>query len=346
MKLSRREHLTPEEAEAAAETLADPEVPDAEKRDFLLSLTEKGETPEEIAGFAKVFLRHARSPGEGVLELARDGIDFVGTGGDHSGAYNISTTVSFVLATAGVNVIKHGNRGATSKSGSADLLEALGVPLEADNSQLEAALRETHFCFLFARAFHPVFKHIVPVRVQLAQEGKRTIFNLLGPLLNPAQPRRQVLGVFSEYLVEPMAAALDVLGVERGLVVHGKMLPDGVVDKLSSAGPSHIRGVGELEDLVTHYNPEDLGLSLAPAADLRGGDAAENLELLERFLVGKAPTGLAETLYLNAGAGLYVMRKADSLKEGIALARDLVSTGAVARWIDATRAFYRELGTA
>ena len=340
IKIRRREHLSREEAEHAAEVLTQTSVPDSQKKEFLESLTDKGETPEEIACFARVFLKYARDPGESIRRMAAEGIDFVGTGGDRSGAYNISTTVSFILAAAGVKVIKHGNRGATSKSGSADLLEALGVPLEATNEQLEASLAEINFCYIFARAFHPVFKHIVPIRMELAKEGKRTIFNLLGPLLNPARPRHQVLGVFSEFLVEPMAEALDRLQIQRGLVVHGELPPKGGVDKFSTAGPCQVRGVGSLKDLVTTYQPEDFGFNLAPVDAIRGGDSAENIRLLDAFLKGQAPEGLTDTLFLNAGAGLYVMNKADSFQEGIGLAQDLVESGAVSRWLETAREFY------
>lgn len=340
--LKGRTSLSDSEVDLAVAALADESVAAEEKAEFLKALHDKGETPEEIAAFARAFRSRASSPGDRVLDLASEAIDFVGTGGDKSGAFNISTTVSFILATAGVRVVKHGNRGATSKTGSADLLESLGIPLEADPDLLAAALEELNFCFLFARAYHPAFKAIVPVRAALAKEGIRTVFNLLGPLINPAKPSYQVMGVYSEHLVEPISLALTQLGIRRGMVVHGRMDGGRALDKFSTAGKSHVRGVGELEDLVTNYTADDLGLPPARWEDLQGSDAAGNIALLNAFLAGKANPGLTSTLYLNAGAGLWVMKKTKTLRDGIQLARELVEGGAVKNWVERTREFYRD----
>lgn len=334
--------LSATEVDRAVADLAEERVPFEEKASFLKALHRKGETPEEIAAFARAFRSRASSPGERILSMASEAIDFVGTGGDHSGAYNISTTVSFILATAGVRVIKHGNRGATSKTGSADLLENLGVPLEAEPDLLADSLETLNFCFLFARSFHPAFKAIVPVRMALAEEGVRTVFNLLGPLINPAQPSYQVMGVYSEHLVEPISLALSQLGVCRGLVVHGRLDGGKSLDKFSTAGKNHVRGVGALEDLVTNYSADDFGLAPARLDDLQGGGAEENVEVLNAFLAGKANPGLTGTLYLNAGAGLWVMNKTKSLKDGIQLARELVEDGAVKNWVTQARKFYQD----
>ncbi len=326
--------------EAAAAALAQESVSGEAKKAFLVALSEKGETPEEIAAMAKAFLSRAISPGDAILEMAQEGIDYVGTGGDHSGAFNISTTTCFVLAAAGIKVIKHGNRGATSKSGTADLLERVGVPLDGDVELMTQALRELNFAFMFARSYHPAFKHIVPVRMELAKEGRRTVFNILGPLINPARPKYQVMGVYSEHWVEPLAETLNQMGLARGLVVHGKTFPEGVVDKFTTAGPSYVRGVGELKDLNVTYQPGDLNLQLADVEQIRGGDAEENFQTLLALLDGRGPAGLQETIYLNAGAGFWVMRRSDSLTHGIELAKDLVESGAVSSWLENARSFF------
>lgn len=314
------------------------------KAEFLEALHHRGEAPSEIAAFAASFRARASSPGDELLGLARDAIDYVGTGGDQSGAYNFSSTASFILASAGVRVIKHGNRGATSATGSADFLEALGFPLEQSAGDAARTLRETNFCYLFARAYHPAFKAIVPVRQLLAQKKVRTVFNLLGPLINPARPAFQVMGVYSEHLVEPVAAALEDMGLERGLVVHGCSATGSGLDKFTTAGRTHVRGVGSLRDVVTNWRPEDLGLPLVDAAELRGGDAAQNLKILDSLLAGRAGDGITGSVLLNAGAGFWVMRRADSLAAGVAMAREQLESGAVGAWLDRTLSFHRRPG--
>lgn len=192
------EDLSGPEATEAAAALASESVDPETKELFLLALHEKGESAGEVAALASFFRGEARNPGDGVRRLAARTIDVVGTGGDQSGAFNISTTVCCLLAASGVPVIKHGNHGATSASGSADLVAELGFPLEPNPSQMEAALQELNFTFCFAPAFHPAFKHVAPIRKALAAKGQRTVFNILGPLLNPALPAHQLLGVFAE----------------------------------------------------------------------------------------------------------------------------------------------------
>jgi len=341
-KLKESEDLAPEEVDSAVESLADERVSDGEKASFLTALHEKGESPGEIAAFASAFRSRASSPGAGVLGMAGDAIDFVGTGGDRSGAFNISTTVSFILASAGVRVIKHGNRGATSKSGSADLLESLGFPLEAGPAVLEESLRELNFCFLFARSYHPAYKAIVPVRTALAEKGQRTVFNLLGPLINPARPGYQVMGVYGRHLVEPVAGAMGKLGILRGLAVHGEVDGGHAMDKLTTAGRNHVRGVGEWDGFVATWNPEEFGLERGRLEDLRGGDAGENLAILDAILDNRAPPALQGTILFNAAAGLWVMNKSKSLGEGIDLAGDLLGSGRVKQWMERARKFYRE----
>lgn len=333
--------LGSDEVEFAVEALTGDAESVENKAAFLKALHDRGETPDEIAAFARAFQARASSPGEGLLELARESIDFVGTGGDQSGAFNFSSTAGFLLASSGVRVIKHGNRGATSATGSADFLEALGIPLEAGPALLERALRERCFCYLFARAFHPAYKAIVPVRQLLADQKMRTLFNLLGPLINPARPAYQVMGVYSSHLVEPVAGALEKMGVKRGLVVHGRSETGTVLDKFTTAGSSHVRGVGELRDIVTTWRPEDLGLPSSRPEELRGGGSSQNVRILGDLLEGRAGVGITSTVLLNAGAGYWVMKRAGSLREGVDLAREQLQSGQLRTWLEETQSFFR-----
>src|SRR6187401_3334895 len=232
-RLSAREELTPSEVEVATTALATPGESDETKAAFLVALAAKGETPAEIAGFARTFRALAVNPG--VEDLAPRAIDIVGTGGDLAGGFNISSMVVLVLASAGVPVMKHGNRGITSKCGSADLLAGLGLNLEAPADVLRRALSELGFVFFFAPAYHPTFKHIAPVRKALAAQGKRTIFNILGPLINPGRPAHVLLGTFSAASVPKLAGALETLGARAGIAAHGAIDPERGIDELTTA---------------------------------------------------------------------------------------------------------------
>ena len=326
--------LSRDEAEWAARALAAEGGDHEAKKEFLVSLAAKGESSEEVIAFASVFRELARDPGFG--EMSEEAIDVVGTGGDHSGSFNISTTVSFVLAASGITVLKHGNRSITSKSGSADLLTALGIRTDAPLEMLKRSVEELNFCFFFAPAFHPAFKEIMPVRQELAAEGQRTIFNILGPLINPARPGRQLLGVYSESWVEPIARTLDGLGLERGIVVHGR-LPDGDgLDELSCAGDNRVAGCGELADLNGIWTPEERGFPRCSAADLAGGSNRENVAILESILEGSGPAGLVDTILLNAAAAFTVC----GVSDGVERARHLLLGGAVEDWLRRARGFY------
>jgi anthranilate phosphoribosyltransferase len=339
LALTARRDLAPAEVDVAANALAATDVPDEAKAAFLTALAAKGETTDEIAGFARAFRARAIDPG--VAAWAPRALDIVGTGGDHAGGFNISSLVVLVLACAGVPVMKHGNRGITSKCGSADLLAALGVDLAAPPEKLRAALDQLGFVFFFAPNYHPSFKHIGPVRKTLAARGQRTVFNILGPLINPGRPAHVLLGVFAESWVPKLAGALDALGCTAGLAAHGVLGPDRGIDELTTATPNRVRGAGRLRDLDATWRAEDFGLSAGPFADLQGGDLTANLALTEALLAGRGPAGLADTIALNAAVGLWLVGKTSSVREGIPIARPLLLDGAVAAKIAATKEFYR-----
>ena len=338
-RLRENRDLETTDAAAAGHLLASADADPADKEAFLTALAVKGETAEEIAGLAETFRGLARDPG--VHELAPRAIDVCGTGGDKLGTFNISTTVLFVLAADGVPVFKHGNRSITSKCGSAELLGALGVPLEADNGLLQASLRELNFAFFFAPAFHPAFKNIMPVRQALAAKGQRTVFNILGPLINPGRPAYQLLGVFSETFLPAMASALDAMSLKNGYAVHCRLADGRGMDELSTAGVNAAVGFGQSQGRNEEWKPEDFGLSPAPMDDLLGGDLEANLELFNRVLEGTAPSGLVDTVCLNAGAAFHVAGRADSIRDGIARARDVLGSGRVKEQVRKTADFYR-----
>lgn len=338
-KLHARQDLVAAEVAAAAGALASPKAPDESKALFLTALAAKGETPQEIAGFAREFRALAVNPG--VEPWAARAIDIVGTGGDHAGGFNISSLVVLVVASAGVPVMKHGNRGITSKCGSADLLAALGVDIAASPEKLRQALEQLGYVFFFAPNFHPAFKHVGPARKALAAQGRRTVFNVLGPLMNPGRPAHILLGVYSLPLVSKLARTLDELGQTAGLVAHGVIAPEQGIDELTTATVNHVQGVGRLGAVQASWRAEDFGLNAAPFAELVGGDVQENLGTIERILAGRGPGGLVDTIVLNSAVALHVAGKVGSIREGLAPARELLLGGAVAAKIAATREFYR-----
>lgn len=330
--------LQTDEAEAVAHLLVSDAIPLAQKEHFLIALADKGETPAEVAGFARAFRKLANNPE--LDEFAAHGVDLVGTGGDGVGSFNISTSASFVVAAAGVPVLKHGNRSITSKCGSADLIEAVGVNLTPEPDQLRDSLRQLNFGFLFAPSFHPAFKQMMPVRQSMAAKGRRSIFNILGPLVNPARPAHQLLGVFAKNWVKPMAGALDTLGVKRGLVVHGT-LPDGRgIDELTCAGTNTVAVLDNGDITAIEWDIAILGLEPCSQDDLKGGSLQDNLQILDALVNGKAPKGLTDTVCLNAGAALWAAGKSASVKEGVELARETVLSGAVRTWLGQLKVFY------
>lgn len=338
-QLVARRNLSREQVAAAADALASPDVPDSSKAEFLAAFSEKGESAEEIADFARVF--RARSLNPGVERWADEALDVVGTGGDRTDGFNISSLVTLTLASAGVRVMKHGNRGFTSKCGSADLLAALGVDLEAPPERLRAALDQLGFAFFFAPAYQPAFKHIAPVRRQLAAQGKRTIFNIFGPLLNPGRPAYMLFGVFPSPMVGTLADVFHLLGTRSGLAAHGDLGDGRGIDEATTATVNRVRGFGRLREVDASWRAADLGLRPAPFAELQGGDLATNLAIVEALLDGRGPRGLEDTIVLNAALGLWITGRTGSATEGIAQARELLVGGAVRSKIEATREFFK-----
>lgn len=337
--VSAGRELLPGEVEAAAAALAGTEATDDAKAAFLTALAAKGETAGEVAAFATAFRARAINPG--VEAWAPRAIDIVGTGGDHAGGFNISSLVVLTLACAGVTVMKHGNRAITSKSGSADLLAALGVNLEASPEKMRRALDELGFVFFFAPAYHPTFKHIGPVRKALAARGQRSVFNILGPLINPGRPAHVLLGVFAESWVEKLAGALEALGAQAGLATYGVIADGRGIDELTTATANRVRGFGRLRDVGGVWRAEDFGLVTGPFSELQGGDLATNVAIVEALLDGRGPAGLVDTIALNAGVAMWIVGAVPTVSEGIGPAREFLLGGAVKRKIAATREFYR-----
>ncbi|WP_414661529.1 anthranilate phosphoribosyltransferase [Horticoccus sp. 23ND18S-11] len=338
-QLAHGRDLSAVQIENVAVALAGTDESDASKGEFLLALGRKGESAAELAGFAKAFRSRAINPG--VEAWADRAIDIVGTGGDHAGGFNVSSLVVLVLASAGVVVMKHGNRGITSKCGSADLLAALGVKLDAPPETLRRALQELGFVFFFAPSYHPTFKHIAPVRKALAAQGHRTIFNILGPLINPGRPAHVVLGTFSGGSVPKLADALEALGSKSGLAVHGVIDSERGIDELTTATSNRVRGFGALREVDGLWDAGDFGLERSPFSQLLGGDLPTNLALVEAILSGRGPAGLVDTIVLNAAVAMWVVGQTPSVQAGLGPARDLLLGGAVKKKISATREFYR-----
>ncbi len=339
--ISEGNDLSREQAEQAAAVMAATEVSADAKAAFLVALAAKGEVADEVAGFAGYFRSMARNPG---LEAwSASAIDVCGTGGDKQNTFNISTTVTFVAAAAGIPVLKHGNRSITSKCGSANLLDALGVDLMADDATLALSMKELGFCFMFAPAFHPAFKEIMPVRQALAEQGKRTIFNVLGPLINPAKPAYQLLGVPVSGILGIMSDALEKVGLSAACVAHCELGDRGGMDEFSVAGKNLSRSFGAGLQIENEFEAESLGLKSGALKDLEGGDITENLNILDRLLDGKAPKALEDTVVLNAAMALHVAGNATQLSGAIEEARELLLGGATRRKIEQTKEFYKAL---
>ncbi|MFC5049916.1 anthranilate phosphoribosyltransferase [Rubritalea spongiae] len=322
------EELNREQITAAADFLLSEDAVVEKKVRFLKGLSAKGETPFEIAGFVESFLERAIDPG--TLEMEFDGptIDVCGTGGDKLNLFNVSTTSMFVIAAAGATVVKHGNRGITSKSGGADVLEALGIRLDISPETFQQCLKEAGVGFLFAQMYHPAFKVVAPVRAELAKDGVRTIFNLIGPLLNPARPQCQLIGVCDDSLVPAFAEILQRLGRESAWIVNGRTADGRPVDEMSLMGDSRINKSGSFQNLVEEtVQPEDFGLKPCSEEDLKGGDAEVNAQILVDILSGKDSGAKRDMVLLNAGAGLACAGLVDDIAEGVDMARKLIDSG-------------------
>lgn len=319
--------LTAAQVREAAAFLTDEHETDETKATLLRVLADKGETPGEIAGFVEEFLRLAVDPGLERARLPGPVLDVVGTGGDKLHLFNVSTTAMFILAGGGVCVTKHGNRGVTSKAGGADVLEALGIRIDLPAERVARGMETNGLGFFFAPLYHPAFKAVAGARRLLAVEGRRSIFNLLGPLLNPARPEHQLIGVFDPALTRAFGEILRVLGRKRAWVVHGKANASGM-DELSTLGSN---AVCELRDgALAEFaiDPVALGFGPATLADLTGGDAAENAALIEGILAGTVLGPKRDIAVLNAAAGFVITGLAEDLAGGCALAQSVLDRGA------------------
>ncbi len=314
-KLTRHEDLTADEAAAAMELVMTGRATPAQLAGLLVGLSMKGERPEEIVGLARTMRAHAVP----LVHQRTDVFDTCGTGGDRAGTINVSTAAALVLAGAGVAVAKHGNRSVSSRCGSADVFEALGVGIAVPPAVVERSLAQAGIAFLFAPAFHPAMKYAAPTRKEL---GLRTAFNLLGPLTNPASPTRQIVGVPRPELTELVARALLMLGSDRVWVVHGA---DGL-DEISTTGYTKVSEGHDGTVRTFHVHPGDFKLKKATLRAIAGGDARTNARILQEMLRGQ-PGPVRDIVLLNAGAGLFVAGVAASVREGIALAATAVDTG-------------------
>lgn len=338
-KLGTRHKLMMAETAIAGHCLANEDVPAEDKKAFLKALAQRGETADQVAALALVFRGLARKPDLG--PKVAQAIDIVGTGGDGQGSFNLSTAASILTAAAGVPVVKHGNRAVTSKSGSADFLQEMGIKIEADDATLARSLEELNFCFLFAPNFHPAFKSVVPVRKELAAEGQRTVFNLLGPLLNPASPPYLLMGVYAAEWVNPIAEALHLLELPRALVAHGILDKEAKtgLDELTCATENLVHGAGDLiqEDHV--WIAKDFGFEPCSLEDLKGGSAKENFDLFIQLAEGKGSGGLHDSLLLNTGTALWLAKAVESVAQGIERARFVLLEGELMDWLERAEAF-------
>ena len=325
VKIVDKQDLTYDEAYAVINEIMSGETTPTQNAAFLAALSTKStkaETIDEISGCAAAMRDHALT-----VDYDGDLLEIVGTGGDGAHTFNISTTSAIVLASAGVKVAKHGNRAASSKCGTADCLEALGVNLDQSPEQCVELLNTVGMCFFFAQKYHTSMKYVGPIRKEL---GIRTVFNILGPLTNPVHPTMQLLGVYDESLVEPLARVLYSLGVKRGMVVYGQDR----LDEISMSAPTTVCEFNNGEYYSYIIKPEDFGLTRCSREDLVGGSPEENAAITRDILNGvKGPK--RDTVLMNAGACLYIAGKAASITDGIHMAEELIDSGAAAKTLDA-----------
>lgn len=339
-QLNHGEPLAAEQVRAAVERLVQEAVSVETKADFLTALARKGETVEEIGAFANGLRERSLPVPLDPATRAGEVLDVVGTGGDRLGTFNVSTCAALVAAAAGVRVTKHGNRAVTSKTGSADVIEALGLPLELTPGQVADQVREHGFAFIFAPRFHPAFRHIGPARKLCAERGQRTIFNILGPLLNPARPSAALVGVPTPSLCEPMARVLQQLGVRRAMVVSGRVEagpdnPPDYLDEFSTLGETVVVEFYQDRGLHTSaFNPDSLPLQRASLADLRGGDRHDNAWIVRQVLAGEDRGPKRDAVLLNAGAALFVANQVRSITDGWHRAAEVIDRGDARRKLE------------
>ena len=322
VKLSKKEDLTYQEAETVMDEIMSGQATAVQMSSYLTALSMKGETIDEITASAAGMRAHC-------IKLLHDldVLEIVGTGGDGANSFNISTTSSLVIAAGGVPVAKHGNRAASSKSGAADVLEALGVNITIPPEKSAELLKKINICFLFAQNYHIAMKYVAPIRKEL---GIRTVFNILGPLSNPAGANMELMGVFDQALVEPLAQVMAKLGVTKGMVVFGQ-------DKLDEISMSAPTSVCEIKDgWFQSYEimPEQFGYERCSKDDLAGGTPAENAEITKAILRGEEKGSKRQAVCLNAGAALYIAGKAETMEVGVRMAEELIDSGAALKKLD------------
>lgn len=322
IKLSKKEDLAFDEAREVMNEIMNGQASGVQMAAYLTALSLKGETIDEITASAVGMREHC-------IRLLHDvdALEIVGTGGDNANSFNISTTAALVIAAGGVPVAKHGNRAASSKCGAADVLEALGVNITISPERSAKLLKEINICFLFAQNYHIAMKYVAPVRREL---GIRTVFNILGPLSNPAGAKRELMGVYDETLVEPLAHVMSRLGVVRGMVVYGQ----DSLDEISMSAPTTVCEIkdGWFQSYV--LTPEDFGYERCVKSELVGGAPAENAEITKAILGGADHGPKRSAVCLNAGAALYIGGKAESMKDGVRMAEELIDSGAAMRKLE------------
>ena len=327
IKIVTKQDLTFKEAETVMNEIMNGETTATQNAAFLAALSTKStraETIDEISGCAVAMRSHATPVDHAGIEV----LEIVGTGGDNANTFNISTTSAMVIAAGGVRVAKHGNRAASSQCGTADCLEALGANIQEDPDLCRRLLSEVGFCFMFAQKYHSAMKYVGAIRREL---GFRTVFNILGPLTNPAKPEYFLLGVYDEYLVEPVAKVLDSLGVRHALVVYGQDR----MDEVSASAPTTVCELRDGFYRTTTIAPEDFGLVRGTKEELVGGTPAENAQTTRDILSGKITDARRTSVLLNAGCGLYAGGAAASIDEGVKMAADLIDSGKALAVLDA-----------
>lgn len=322
LKLAKKEDLTYEMAEAVMNEIMSGEATPVQMSAYLTALSIKGETIDEITASAAGMRAHCIK-----LLHNMDVLEIVGTGGDGSNSFNISTTSSLVIAAAGVPVAKHGNRAASSKSGAADVLEALGVNISIPPEKSAQLLKDISICFLFAQNYHVAMKYVAPIRKEL---GIRTVFNILGPLSNPAGANMELMGVYDESLVEPLAQVMAKLGVSRGMVVYGK----DSLDEISMCAPTAVCEIKDGWFQSYELTPEQFGYERCDKSQLTGGSPQENAEITKAILEGREKGAKRQAVCMNAGAALYITGKAETIEQGVRMAESLIDDGSALRKLE------------
>lgn len=322
IKLSKKQDLAYAEAEAVMDEIMSGQATPVQMSSYLTALSLKGETIDEITASAAGMRAHC-------IKLLHnlDVLEIVGTGGDGSNSFNISTTSSLVIAAGGVPVAKHGNRAASSKSGAADVLEALGVKITLTPERSAEILKKINICFLFAQNYHIAMKYVAPIRKEL---GIRTVFNILGPLSNPAGANMELMGVYDQSLVEPLAQVMANLGVDRGMVVYGQ----DSLDEISMCAPTSVCEIRDGKFTSYEITPEQFGYERCEKGALTGGTPAENAEITKAILKGEEKGPKRQAVCLNAGAALCIAGKATSIEEGVKLAESLIDSGAALKKLE------------